>query len=108
MASPSIRRHKWRPQKWEDAIFHVPEILTDFKPLAIGVHAALFAMRVDGVSKSSVRALISDHVRNERYLKNLKAGSIRFNIAYIPDGMVTKKDQEYAERELGKLDHQNG
>ena len=99
---PSIRYQKWRPQTWDDALVVVPDILREKKPLVIGVHLALYAIKKDCVSKASIRALISHHTRATPYLRALGDGGPRYSLSGVQAGEITAVQIQRARRALSK------
>ena len=58
-------------------------------PLMIGVHKQVMA-EMPALKQATLRAAFRLHVRNPKYLKNMRKGGDRYNLAGKPEGTISE------------------
>ena len=89
-----------RPKSWEEALDVVPPVLTECKPLAVGIRYALQALKAPGVSNRAISRLIEKHTSRQRYLMAIITEPYRFALSGEPDSLITTQHKEHARRKL--------
>ncbi len=75
----------------------------DYQPLALGIEKQLFKHINDlqlSASKRVVQKLLHYHTHNTRYLQNIGAGGVRYNLDGTESGVIIQPEREHAGRIL--------
>ena len=75
----------------------------DYQPLALGIEKQLFKHINDlqlSASKRVVQKLLHYHTHNTRYLQNIGAGGVRYNLDGTESGVIIQLEREHAGRIL--------
>ena len=75
----------------------------DYQPLALGIEKQLFKHINDlqlSASKRVVQKLLHYHTHNTRYLQNVGAGGVRYNLDGTESGVIIQPEREHAGRIL--------
>lgn len=96
-----VRKHL----KFEVLADMFPQLFGDqWKPMKIGILEEISIEIGDRYSYQAIRATLASHARNERYLRGVAAGGLRFNLKGESSGVVSEKDQAYAKVQLLRIE----
>ena len=76
------------------------------KPIKLGIHEDIISENKEGMpEKAWINHALRYYVNSTTYLKHMKPGASRFNLAGIPDGKVSEEAALFAKKAL--KDHKN-
>ena len=91
-----------RAKELNDSLNNFP-VWLNYQPLALGIEKQLFKHINDlqlSASKRVVQKLLHYHTHNTRYLQNIGAGGVRYDLDSTENGVIIQPEREHAGRIL--------